>query len=467
MSMRIGSNRTRSICAFSALFAYLLAFLFEGQVLYSLLGEAGRDAKWYILSAIVAHFTGQFSCGYFCKSGEAVKKIVLLCMSICFLFSNVFFFPVSIVWIVALIINGYASGCAVAAWGYFLKTFTPKDERLQSCADMLIYSNIVMILVNIVAVNLSIIAGLIIAMLCLAAGIILTCLLPVIDTKSWTMPDCGNDLRIRKPMGVLFLFVAIITVNSGLMYQVINPAFEHLKQFASWYWAVPYIAALIIMRNLPRKMNRNVCLYVGMGMIMSAFIFFMLLKRGVTDYLIVDTLMLGACGIFDLFWWSIIGEMLEYAKNPVKVFVIGLSANVFGVLCGDLIGVTVTLTNLPSAQITVIALCVVCITVSMLPWLNNQLASLLESHAYLTAYSILSATSPKKTAFAVCPLDPLTEREAEILTLLLDGKTNKEIASLSFISENTVKTHLKSIYSKYHVTSRAELISLLLRSKEC
>jgi len=45
------------------------------------------------------------------------------------------------------------------------------------------------------------------------------------------------------------------TINTGLMYQVINPAFEHLA--VSWYWAVPYIIALAIMRNLPMKAKRS------------------------------------------------------------------------------------------------------------------------------------------------------------------------------------------------------------------
>ena len=47
--------------------------------------------------------------------------------------------------------------------------------------------------------------------------------------------------------------------------------------------------------------------------------------------------MLGACGIFDLFWWSILGEMLDYSDNPAQPFGIGLSANVFGVLCGGVL----------------------------------------------------------------------------------------------------------------------------------
>jgi hypothetical protein len=72
-------------------------------------------------------------------------------------------------------------------------------------------------------------------------------------------------------MLVLFLFVTIITIDSGLMYQVINPAFEHWTP-VSWYWAVPYIAALAFMRNLlpKNRVQRSLFLYVGMGLIMAA-----------------------------------------------------------------------------------------------------------------------------------------------------------------------------------------------------
>ena len=62
-------------------------------------------------------------------------------------------------------------------------------------------------------------------------------------------------------------------------------------------------------------------------------------------------------------------------------------------------------------------------------------------------------------------LDPLTEREKDVLAELLSGKSNKEIAEALFISESTVKTHVRSIFSKYDVSSRAELISTLLKNQ--
>ncbi len=52
--------------------------------------------------------------------------------------------------------------------------------------------------------------------------------------------------------------------------------------------------------------------------------------------------------------------------------------------------------------------------------------------------------------------EPLTEREEEILDLLAQGYRYREIAEQLFISIDTVRTHIRHIYEKMHVRSRAE-----------
>lgn len=56
-------------------------------------------------------------------------------------------------------------------------------------------------------------------------------------------------------------------------------------------------------------------------------------------------------------------------------------------------------------------------------------------------------------------LEPLTEREKKILVLLANGVSNEEMASRIFVSKNTVKFHLKNIYSKLAVNSRLQAIN--------
>lgn len=59
-------------------------------------------------------------------------------------------------------------------------------------------------------------------------------------------------------------------------------------------------------------------------------------------------------------------------------------------------------------------------------------------------------------------LDIISGRESQVLALVVEGKTNVEIADTLFISLNTVKNHLKNIFRKMNVSSRAEAVAKYL-----
>lgn len=60
----------------------------------------------------------------------------------------------------------------------------------------------------------------------------------------------------------------------------------------------------------------------------------------------------------------------------------------------------------------------------------------------------------------------LTKREKEIISHIADGKTSKEIASILFLSELTIKTHRKNISEKLGTSGLANLISKSLEAKK-
>src|SRR5882724_7519355 len=55
--------------------------------------------------------------------------------------------------------------------------------------------------------------------------------------------------------------------------------------------------------------------------------------------------------------------------------------------------------------------------------------------------------------------ESVSEREIDVLKLMAQGKSNKEIGSMLFISSGTVKSHVKSIFAKLNVNSRAEAVA--------
>ncbi len=58
----------------------------------------------------------------------------------------------------------------------------------------------------------------------------------------------------------------------------------------------------------------------------------------------------------------------------------------------------------------------------------------------------------------------ISKREREIMALILEGKSNKEIEGRLFISFNTVKNHIYNLYQKLGVNSRSQLMHLVMKS---
>jgi DNA-binding NarL/FixJ family response regulator len=64
----------------------------------------------------------------------------------------------------------------------------------------------------------------------------------------------------------------------------------------------------------------------------------------------------------------------------------------------------------------------------------------------------------------IITVEPLTERELEVLQLIVDGHSNKAIARKLYITVNTVKTHIRNIFRKLSVNDRTQAAIQALRS---
>ncbi len=73
------------------------------------------------------------------------------------------------------------------------------------------------------------------------------------------------------------------------------------------------------------------------------------------------------------------------------------------------------------------------------------------------AAKILNEFVSKNLSNQKSPEETLTLREKEVLTLIAEGASNKEIAYKLNISENTVKNHLRNIMEKLHLQNRVQL----------
>jgi DNA-binding NarL/FixJ family response regulator len=80
----------------------------------------------------------------------------------------------------------------------------------------------------------------------------------------------------------------------------------------------------------------------------------------------------------------------------------------------------------------------------------------------LTEFSSLARQAAEKSQV---PAPVLTARELEVLKLVATGMTNKDVGDQLYISENTVKNHVRNILEKLHLHSRMEAVMYAVRQK--
>ena len=95
--------------------------------------------------------------------------------------------------------------------------------------------------------------------------------------------------------------------------------------------------------------------------------------------------------------------------------------------------------------------------------LNHNGAPMSPAIARKTLQWLKEGTSPAPAAAGA--IDNLTEREQELLKLLVEGLDYKSIAARLHISPQTVRTHISRIYEKLHINSKAQAILLAHKYK--
>jgi DNA-binding CsgD family transcriptional regulator len=80
----------------------------------------------------------------------------------------------------------------------------------------------------------------------------------------------------------------------------------------------------------------------------------------------------------------------------------------------------------------------------------------------LVGYELDKNLSTEEKIENFCVTYELTNRQKDIVTLIIEGDSNKEISEKLFITEGTVKTHIYNIFKKVEVTSRQQIIKKVL-----
>ena len=95
-------------------------------------------------------------------------------------------------------------------------------------------------------------------------------------------------------------------------------------------------------------------------------------------------------------------------------------------------------------------------------WAGQSRISPSMASKLLTEFAAMSKRADERTRV---PAPRLTDREMEVLQLVAEGLSNRDIGQRLFISENTVKNHIRNILEKLHLHSRMEAVVFAVREK--
>ena len=181
-----------------------------------------------------------------------------------------------------------------------------------------------------------------------------------------------------------------------------------------------------------------------------------------------------------------VGTVVYLAAHAAIIFVIGVTGALFPIGLALLCALTAYTIMLAgdrwnSALITLGGILLFAITaVAASSVYQGATAGLILAATGLVAHAIAALVRQRRgTAVAALATEPvpairrdaddvsrrLTEREREVLDILVTGARTTEIATRLGISDRTVKAHLASIYQKLGVTSRAEAIAAALAAR--
>ncbi|MFZ7120161.1 MAG: LuxR C-terminal-related transcriptional regulator [Eubacteriaceae bacterium] len=454
--MNLLKNRYYILISFSIVFGWIMSFPYEGPVMYALAGDKGVNGVDLNTLTVFLHFAGLFCGRYITKNISSAKRNMLICTGGSIVLSSFIPFISMKGWMIIIPLVSFLTGITITSNGQMIKKYIPSKDRNKFVADILIYGNIVLIGAHIFANNTSPIISFVFIEIILVIAFIVTFRIDINEETLKSPSKRFQGKSILKTYWIFFLFIFLITINSGIMFQVIYPYFGQFELLTSIYTNIPYIIAIYILSRLI-KMNKFYFLYVGLALWGITFILFSILGQTALSFIIICTVMLFACGIFDFFWWSIMADNFDYVKNPSSLFGLGLSINVLGVWVGGFVGNYLVSIGIDKQGLSSVGLLIVFISMLIILPLNSRLVQTFDQNEFLVKIKYVNTKEIESYIRDVESL--LTRREWDVFNLLILGKTDSYISKELYISTHTVKTHNRNIYKKLNVSNRVQLIS--------
>ncbi len=298
-------------------------------------------------------------------------------------------------------------------------------------------------------VLLAIIFSIIVLLVSLVSSIKLSNIInPLWTSQNYSSTSSSNKSTEIKPF-LFFLLVFLFNLGDGIILALLEKLHFNQNYYRIFFTIVPYVVIPIIFITMFKKINNSqLWVSIGAGLLIIGFI----LYNFSSSAIIISVL---GMIILDIILWGI-GLMLNIVyKRSFVLVACAIGSNSLATFIGYISTISYYKNITAMSVCFAISSIAAVIGILLIPTLYNNIVSKCvknyEKH--------LSIKQDRKKLEQIAKSYSLTNKEIDIFILLLNEYRYNKIATEMNISLNTVKTHIKHIYSKLDVSSKKELLS--------
>lgn len=361
-----------------------------------------------------------------------------------------------------LMLSGFMLGCSDAMitllWARFSTTLSVRGVYLY----VLLCNALSLILYFIVTLTPSFLALPLAAGFFLVSAIFVKKSLDVHPTPSWEYSHPVFKESLRR-MAHPVLGTSILSFMAGLMLQISGQQEISLSSFQQTSLITSAIAVVFLLLPallIKKPLNMGRMYAIALPLSAAGFLLLPLIWNAAGG--IVNSLAQLGAMVAGIILWCMLAETSRDTKlSPHLLFALALACTNASQLVGTLIG----LMNAETLQKGDIVLTAVALVAAYLIFMVALFLFKDKSLKGEEEFVHEKSGHTEKYLFERCDViaaeHQFTPRESEIFLLLAQGFTIPVISEKLFVSENTVKSHVKSIYQKLDVHVRSELIELV------
>lgn len=444
-------------------FSWFLAFPYFGSILDIISQSVTIESNQISLTFIASHALGFLAGAFLLRETYIWRKLIISSLvALVILNLSLLVFP-SELWLPVTALIGLVSSLYILAWSVLFSSFSTL-EKIKLYALALIIATLISLVISIFSSLLAPIILLLLNIIPLFAALVLVAL---------KRHNITIDLQVKKNsvnrfptyfVVILFLIVFLLHFSFGFMFALIDGSFPFMaenKLALDYYSYIPYLFACLIIFRFAHIINLRYMPQPGISLFGLAFILIILLNNNSRGFYLTVSMIESAVVIISVFIWVMQGELSRTYAAPYRFFGFGLFTTLLAVFFGNIFGESLLRyddTFLINATLYTVA--AIFITMVSIPWLLDRISADI-STGKIKSEDRLVASGREDNLVILYEKAGLTEREKQVAALLCQGKTNKVMAEKLFISENTLKTHLRNIYEKFNIYSKNELIAHL------